>query len=214
MAACKASNKGPTTKTLLSFDIGVKNLACCAFTVSDQSDTARLHYWNVLSLAAEKERIPCVNELALRLFSALDDLVTELKEPIDIVLLENQPSRLNGAMKSIQMMIYSYFQLRRHWEGLCDSVHMISASQKLLGHTHTIPEPDQKKSLVGYKLNKWRGIQYASKYIEGCDKLCAYFNSNKKKDDLADAMLQGLSWARKHGYMVEACVETDIKNLS
>lgn len=191
-------------RVILSFDIGVKNLAVAAITPGDGAEAGaedspyKLYAWRIISLAAEKEKIPSVNELSGRLFMALDELVgTELDGcVVDTVLLENQPSRLNGAMKSIQMMIYSYFQLRRHWEGLVRNVHMVSASQKLQHHVYDVGLPE--KSKTGYELNKWKAIQYALKYIEGDSVLEAHFAKHKKKDDLADALLQVISWLRKH----------------
>jgi hypothetical protein len=209
MAACETSNAGGANglapHVILSFDIGIKNLGTCAFSVTQGQPAATMLFWKVLSLAQEKERTPTVNELALRLFSTLDEVVAELESKdikIDTVLLENQPSRLNGAMKSLQMMIYSYFQLRRHWEGFVSSVFMISASQKLLGHTHVIADPPKPKT--GYQLNKWRAVQFAEVYIKDCEELVTLFRSHKKKDDLSDAFLQGVSWARKHGYTIES----------
>lgn len=184
---------------ILSFDIGVKNLALAAINGRHE-----LRAWKIIALAAEKEKIPSINELSGRLFMALDELLTnELNGcVIETVLLENQPSRLNGSMKSIQMMIYSYFQLRRHWEGLVRNVHMVSASQKLLNHEHEPGTPEKPKT--GYELNKWKAIQLAKVYIKGDSKLEAIFAAHKKKDDLSDALLQVISWLRKHGKDISA----------
>lgn len=188
----------------LSFDIGIKNLACCVFDAAKDDKTAYIREWLLLPLAAPKERAPVLNELAARLFLALDELVESLGDVhLDYVLLENQPSRLNGAMKSIQMMIYSYFQLRRHWEGRATNVHMISASGKLQGHDHTIPAAPAHKT--GYALNKWRAVEYARAYVAECPHLSTDFETNKKKDDLSDAMLQGIAWARKHNFPITRC---------
>jgi len=107
---------------IISFDIGVKNLACCVLALDHVPQaTARpagtpavapggsVLHWTVYSLAAEKERIPSVNELSGRLFMVLDEFVADLEArgipTVEMVLLENQPSRLNGAMKSIQMIV-------------------------------------------------------------------------------------------------------------
>lgn len=195
---------GEGVKVILSFDIGVKNLAVAAI-----DEKYALHVWKVIALAEPKERIPNLNELSGRLFMALDEMVsTELEgRVIETVLLENQPSRLNGSMKSIQMMIYSYFQLRRHWEGLVRNVHMVSASQKLLTHDFepTPPIPAQgKKAKTGYELNKWKAIQIAKHYIKDDAALCTRFSEYKKMDDLADALLQVISWLRKRGNDVQA----------
>ncbi len=196
----------------VSFDIGVKNLSCCVLNVATKSDQeVEVLLWKIMPLAQEKEKIPVMNEIAGRLFLVLDELVETLQsqghEMITHVLIENQPSRLNGSMKSIQMMIYSYFQLRKHWDGIVAQVSMISASQKLLHHELSIPECTTK---TGYQLNKWKAVQYAQEYIKDCAELSELFRSHKKKDDLADAMLQSVSWLRKHGVNIQkirgACV--------
>lgn len=200
----------PDGLVVLSFDIGIKNLAGCLFEIPRGAGalTTRVHKWHVWALAEKEERIPNLHELTHRLIDVLDELVHELEgmgiKKIDQVLLENQPSRLNGAMKSIQMLIYSYFQLRAHWDGLVDKTQMVSAAHKIQGHTHVITADSKNKK--GYALNKWLGVQYAEKYIADCPTLSALFKGHKKRDDLADAMLQGIAWARKHNFQIEAAV--------
>jgi Poxvirus A22 protein len=211
---------------IISFDIGVKNLAVCVLSIDESINVL---VWKVISLAAEKEKIPIMNELTGRLFLALDELVTDIGEgvTIDYVILENQPSNLNGAMKSLQMMIYSYFQLRKHWEGLAKQVYLVSASEKLKGHdsavatidmakyTDSIVAPNadgskktsrQKKS-KNYQVNKKLSIEITKFYLRENPELLSLFCSYKKADDMGDTFLQAVSWLRKHGY-------TDIETMT
>ena len=196
--------ESPKALVTLSFDIGVKNLAVAAI------DTEyKIHVWKVIALAETKEKIPGLNEISGRLFMALDELVgTDLEGcVIERVLLENQPSRLNGSMKSIQMMIYSYFQLRRHWEGLVADVLMVAASGKLKHHEYDPGVPvvaPGRKPKTGYELNKWKAIQIARHYIKDDATLVKHFETYKKMDDLSDALLQAISWLRKRGDDVQA----------
>jgi hypothetical protein len=195
-------------KVIISFDIGIKNLACCVVAPREKADKeAGIVMWYIISLAAPKEKIPPINELAGRLFGELDELVETLGDGvlIDTVLIENQPSRLNGAMKSIQSMIYSYFQLRKHWEGCVGNVTLVSAKGKLAGHDWcegAIPTTDK----TGYELNKWKAVRIAEKYIEGDAKLQGIFCSYNKKDDMSDSLLQCIAWLRKQKYSIEKCV--------
>ena len=186
-------------RIIVSFDIGVKNLAVSVLRVWDSNPNAQCLLWKIISLAGQNEKIPVLNELTGRLYMELDNLVVEIDAhgQVDTVLLENQPSRLNGSMKSIQMLIYGYFQLRRHWEGHVKHVQMISAAKKLVGHPHETLVPATDKT--GYELNKWKAIQLASLYVSNCPVLQGVLAGYKKKDDLADALLQGISWLRKHG---------------
>jgi hypothetical protein len=188
-------------RVVISFDIGIKNLACCVLYIGEKQDTsADILLWYIISLAAPKEKIPAVQELTLRLFHELDALVEKLDAngftEIDSVLVENQPSKLNGSMKTIQMMIYSYFQLRKHWEGKARTVHMISAAGKLKDHTYTVDVSQVEKT--GYELNKWKAVRLAEMYIKDDTKLQEVFCSYNKKDDMSDAMLQAVAWLRKN----------------
>lgn len=197
------------SRVILGFDVGVKNLAYCAIEVRDKvEESADVILWEVISLAEPKEKIPSIAELSGRLFMALDELSEKLEKfghnNIDTVLIENQPSRLNGSMKSIQMMIYSYFQLRKHWEGKARSVQMVSAAQKIAAHLYPDMElPEIPTGKVGYALNKWKAIQYGNMYIKNDPTLVEYIKQYKKKDDAFDAMLHVVAWLRKSGYCIK-----------
>lgn len=215
--------EGKDKRIIVSFDIGIKNLACCVLHVGEKTcSSADVVYWSILSLAAPKEKIPNVQELSLRLFAELDDLVEMLDTAgyttIHDVLIENQPSKLNGAMKSIQMLIYGYFQLRRHWEGKVQHVHLVSASGKLKDHTHVVDTTQVEKT--GYELNKWKAVKLADLYIGQDISLVQRLSSYNKKDDMADSLLQAVAWLRKSKYCIEhvcgnlLCVRNDLKEVS
>lgn len=201
------------SKVIISFDIGIKNLACCVIEASANKDdtNAKVLMWYIISLADKKEKIPAVGELSLRLFAELDELVETLgpERVIDTVIVENQPSKINGSMKTVQMMIYSYFQLRRHWEGRVLDVIMVSARGKLQGHDWCeaqIPATDK----TGYELNKWRAVRIAECYIKGDARLESIFCSYNKKDDMSDSMLQCIAWLRKKKYNIVHCAYESI----
>jgi DUF971 family protein len=197
-------------RIVVGFDVGIKNLAVCAVGVQPEEargecTTAKVLLWKIIALAEPKEKIPSVQELSGRLFIALDEFFEELEATgatiIDSVLIENQPSRLNGSMKTMQMMIYSYFQLRRHWESKVNAVHMVSCSQKLQGHGHEIPAAPTGKT--SYALNKWKAIQYGTKYIGDDATLQGLIKKYKKADDMHDSCLHVIAWLRKQGYPIE-----------
>ena len=207
--------------TIVSFDIGVKNLAVCILSID--KDTINIITWKIISLAAKEEKTPVLNEISGRLFLELDTLIDDINVPIDYIILENQPSNLNGTMKSIQMMIYTFFQLRKHWEGLSKQVYLVSASDKLKGHDEIIKniepskyeniEDNQKKTAkqkksAGYKKNKKLAIEITKKYLEKNPEVLNLFCSYKKMDDMADSFLQAISWSRKNFTFV---IPEDIK---
>jgi hypothetical protein len=132
-------------------------------------------------------------------------------------------------MKSIQMMLYTYFKLyqignnplvrpkaddeadcsadaERNVSSSISSVDLVNASCKLkFAQTVLITLPDFIEpcipdSYAKYKKTKESSIQYTKELLR-CSKRMDdlnYFNKFKKKDDLADTLLQGLFYANKH----------------
>lgn len=117
----------------------------------------------------------------------------------DYVVIENQPSFKNPRMKSIASTIYDYYLIR----GVIDRevtksnikhVKFMSPSNKL----KVASEGDTKELVLAkkedgnaYKLTKSLGIKYCSELINHLPEKLTFFNSFKKKDDLADSFLQG-----------------------
>lgn len=193
----------------ISFDIGVKNLAYCILNDNDSNIT--IIDWDIISLAETKKQLKGINNTSEILFYEMDNIVGKLQTKginhIDKILIENQPSNLNGIMKTIQHLIYSYFDLLRHWDGKVSEVILINPSLKLQNHTY-VPlskQLDQKLTKrEKYKYNKLDSIEVCQYYITDDVKLKDFFNSHKKKDDLADTCLQAVSYIRKNGLNVES----------
>jgi len=113
---------------------------------------------------------------------------------VDLVVIENQPALKNPTMKSIQMMLYSYFLI----EGVINdtspivSIELINARNKLKAYQGP-PIPCDIKDK--YKKTKFLGIQYCLSMIvetQQDDSWINLFTTSKKKDDLADSYLQGI----------------------
>ena len=104
-------------------------------------------------------------------------------------------------MKSIQMMIYTFFILRdvMNDNSSITKVHMVNARNKLKvykGPYVICPYNDDKKNK--YKKNKYLSVEYTKKMIENDNEnFKERFKNSKKKDDLADAYLQGVYWINK-----------------
>jgi len=207
----------------ISFDIGVKNLALCILKQTDS--LIKVIDWRVITLAEKKKDINGLNTISENLFYELDNIVgsiEELKyEKIDYVLIENQPSNLNGIMKSIQLLIFSYFMLLKHWDKVNMNVLLINASLKLQYHTFK-PEPlikfDSQRTKKELKRDKYRnnkndGIEITKYYIKDNKILYDYFTKHKKKDDLADTLLQTVSYIKKNNNLVIETVSINENNL-
>ena len=97
--------------TLISFDIGVKNLACCVFE-RDQAEKYQVVKWEVFDTS--KGGVVNLHDI-YGLADSLFDVLIENFPVVDentVVLIENQPCMKNPVMKSLQMMIFSYFMMR------------------------------------------------------------------------------------------------------
>ena len=104
-------------------------------------------------------------------------------------------------MKSIQMIIYTFFILQgvMNESSTIQEVFMVNARNKLKvykGPVIICPYNEDKKNK--YKKNKFLSIKYTEKMIQEEDNnFQKIFETSKKKDDLADAYLQGIYWIDK-----------------
>ena len=114
----------------------------------------------------------------------------------DVICIENQPALKNPVMKTVQMILYSYFMIEGATKDkLVEQVHMINARNKLKVYKGPPVECKYKEK---YKRNKYLSVEYTKNMILQEEKrFIDLFNESKKKDDLADAYLQGMFWLMK-----------------
>lgn len=218
---------------ILSFDIGIKNLAFCQL-----SNKEEIKDWGIINISCDDvcEHIntkgcSCENSATLftdniklckshsklksykglkfkkiktnnSIFNVGKKLVAELDKYPDFlnckeVIVENQPSLKNPTMKSIQMMVYSYFLIRGVDSDISniDNLEMINARNKLKVYKGEKVECNIKET---YKKNKFLAVKYCELMINNEDqKFIDLYESSKKKDDLSDSYLQGIYYLRK-----------------
>ena len=131
--------------------------------------------------------------------------ITKLNEldlsNVKYVLIENQPALKNPVMKSIQMIIYTFFVINgvMNDKSNIENIHMVNARNKLKvykGEPIKTPYVNDKKNK--YRNNKYLSIEYTKIMIKGEEEsFQKLFETSKKKDDLADAYLQGIYWIEK-----------------
>jgi hypothetical protein len=140
-----------------------------------------------------KKNTSSYDDIVYKLVNELEQRNTLLN--VDYVVIENQPSFKNPKMKSIAMVLYNYYLIR----GIIDKqktnsnikqIKFMSPSNKL----KLASEEDTNKinKTNKYKLTKQLGIKYCLENILHLTDWKQYFESHKKKDDLADSFLQGL----------------------
>ena len=113
------------------------------------------------------------------------------------VLIENQPALKNPVMKSIQMIIYTFFVMDgiMKKDSSIETIHMVNARNKLKVYKGPSIECNKKGK---YAQNKFLSVEYTKEMIKGEDEcFIKLFSESKKKDDLADAYLQGIYWIEK-----------------
>jgi hypothetical protein len=174
---------------VLSFDVGIVNLAYCIFDTS----SCKINHWEVISL---ESNVASFNKLYINLITELDKRVHLLNQ-IDIVLIEKQPS-FNPKMRIIAGCLQTYFIIR----GIVDakvskikSVDFFSPKHKLKCYNGpAIPLEGKSK----YSKTKKMGVLICrgklNEYHEDSS-FIDLFEKSKKKDDLSDCYLQAVTWA-------------------
>lgn len=195
---------------ILSFDIGINNLAFCLLSIGDVLDASfydriDVEEWAVLAVnGSKKERDGKkveFNMTARNLLGLLKSRFPVGDIDIDVVLIENQPVMKNPVMKSIQMIIYTFFMMRDERT----LVLLQSASNKLKVKRKADVDISHIVTENKYNKNKKVGVEYAKHYIgsvlcEGVrDRWSKHLELNKAKcDDLADSFLQAISYMESH----------------
>jgi len=213
---------------ILSFDVGIKNLAYCQLDTED----GNILDWGILNISVDPTcehvikgkccecsakkilkdtglrlcsnhcKLKCYKDLKMKNTSKCENHMFEFGKCIiktldnknhflesDIVIIENQPALKNPTMKSVQMILYSYFLMNA---GIKD-IQMINARNKLKAYKGPTIPCDIKET---YKRNKYLAIKYTDIMIRENDKIedkyHKLFDNSKKKDDLSDSYLQGI----------------------
>jgi hypothetical protein len=134
--------------------------------------------------------------LCLSLFEKLDE---KIKFPVDYVLIENQPTYTNPKMKSISIMVFSYFISKGVMLKKINEVKLISPLDKL--------KLDKEKSEMllkncttksqKYRITKQIGEEICRNLIKEKENAIQLLNLYKKQDDMCDAFLQGYYYLYK-----------------
>jgi len=186
---------------ILSFDVGIINLAYCIF----DSENNKINHWDIIDLKIEgfsgkvssglhKNIAKAANDIHVTLIKKLDSLPHLLD--VDYVVIEKQPS-FNPKMRIIGGCLQSYFYIR----GIIDnpkitSIEFFSPKHKLKCYTGpqlTLVSKVKSK----YAQTKKMGIMIAQVKLEEFEesmKNKQLFEKSKKKDDLADCYLQAITF--------------------
>ena len=159
---------------ILSIDCGIKNLAMCLIDPS----TKKIHQWDVSGVPPKHADgiFPCM----VRHLNSKPWILEATT-----VLIEKQPDR-NRSMKSIENLLHTYFLIKEKDVVIWDARHKIP--------DHAGPGKTM------YAKRKKASVTRAREFIVGPgpnQDLVKFFDEHKKKDDLADTVMQALSFIDK-----------------
>jgi hypothetical protein len=136
---------------ILSWDVGIYNLSYCI--LESIENNINILDWDIINLIdneeMKKNRTLIFENIPRKLYEKSNLL------DVDIVVIENQPSLKNPQMKSIQMILYSYFLILGKIIGnseknssYIEKIDFCSASNKLKiydGPKIILPEKNTKR---------------------------------------------------------------------
>jgi hypothetical protein len=134
---------------ILSWDVGIYNLSYCIIE-KIENETPKIIGWDIVNLV-DNEQMKKNRNL---LFENIPRKLHELPQLLDVdyVVIENQPSLKNPQMKSIQMILYSYFLIlgkvigNETTKSYIDKIDFCSASNKLKIYDGPVIILEEKKS--------------------------------------------------------------------
>ena len=147
----------------------------------------------------KKENSDNLMDYGLNMYRILDEEYKELLLKCTDIIIENQPVKINATIKSIQMILFSYFINKNK------NVNLVNAIYKLkINEEYTKKYIGENKGSE-YSKRKKLSIIYAYKILEKTNienSLLSSFTNHKKKDDLADSLLYCYYWIFKKNSLV------------
>lgn len=165
----------------ISIDVGIKNLA---YVVYDKD----IIEWKVIELCDKSQNASKLNmiDIGKKLHEALE----MIQFPVTEIIIENQIGQNAIRMKMLQGMITFYFISK----GMTN-IHYWNAGNKLKRFI---------KSKTTYSQRKKYSVQITREIVsKSFPSQTSYFETHKKKDDLADCFLQLLDFLGKQSKLPE-----------
>ena len=190
---------------IISFDVGIKNLSICVIDSND-SNVYSIKKWIVIQLKGKN------------ISDYTKDLIEKLRNEhfgvIDYCLIEQQVNR-NTQMKVLSHVIQTFF--------MCDyklsSEKIIFVSPKIRFSSSPNDAYNTLVQLIklshgwGDKLSrkeyKQLSVEVTTELLIDKPEWKEWFNSNGKKDDLADSLLQAHAWTLNKNISSNMDIDTD-----
>ena len=187
---------------ILSIDVGIRNLAYI-LVETQEIDKHVIVDWTVLELIQPHEKAAKVDNTVIgkNMCEQLDTVLKDKK--IDIILIENQIGQNAIKMKAIQGMLNMYFIMRNYEVSQIINYNAIHKLKYFL--------KDKQKTTYGERKKMSKEITHCLCKIYYGDDILTYYDTFKKKDDLADCLLQVLDYIYKQKQLTPVFYEK-IKN--
>jgi hypothetical protein len=114
---------------------------------------------------------------------------------IDEVLIENQPTLKNPTMKTISTFLFSYFVSKKTYKKAKDDIiiKFVAPSNKIkVGGKKATERVSKTQKDSVYEITKGLGVKICKVLVSHNKLYEEMLDKHKKKDDLADAFLQGI----------------------
>jgi len=238
---------------IISFDVGIKNLAYCIIEFDTSNHSHTILDWGVINImenilsrsikcSVVKKGIQCngyatvcihsennkivfckkklcqktvetayskkdikkikpINTKTLSLLELATELVKELNKyesflDADIAVIENQPVLKNPTMKSVQMILYSFFVIKGITvDKPLSNIALFNAGRKL--DIYNGPDIKTTCEKGSYSERKKLSIEITKSLLKDLPNKLTFFMEHKKQDDLADCFLQCLTYYKK-----------------
>lgn len=161
---------------LLSIDVGIRNLAMCMI----DEKTQVIKYWDVAGIPPQHKDglYPCFREH-----------LEERKWVLDAstILIEKQPGQ-NKTMKTVENFLHAYFVIKSP-----------NSETIIYDARHKVPDV-AGSGKARYRQRKQTAIARCKDFVEqgpSNKNWIEHFKKSKKKDDLADTVLQALSYINR-----------------
>ena len=183
---------------VLSFDVGIRNLAYVHVDVDVTAKrVSRVLHWGNIDLHdyaydGNASAVGSVVRALLTGYPFMND-----PDAWDIVLIENQPSMKNPAMKTVQVAINAFFEM------LIQAMQTEPSAAAAAAAAAAAKDPMiclvSARNKVGscggsYAERKKLSVQRCLQYVEslGQEDMSRMIEQRKKKDDLCDAFMQAV----------------------
>jgi len=143
-------------------------------------------------------KLPKATKIPLQILS--QEIIRELDNipellTVDKIVIENQPVLKIPTMKSIQMIIFTYFQIRGIYTNKIKSVNLFSPRRKL----DIYQGPEVECNIINkYKKRKYLSVEYCKWILRFNPEYLVILDCcGTKKDDYCDAFMQGALFLSK-----------------